>query len=124
MMESASTYQPVLAVAQSIRAKSREAIMAQAQSTYRAVQAVSPGKLELTEKPLLDPPAGHVRIRVEACGVCHSDSATVQGALPIQWPRVPGHEAVGRIDAIGRRRRQDRGPTRRRRLPRRQLRAL
>src|SRR5271163_1101454 len=70
-------------------------------STYRAVQAVSPGKLELTGKPLLDPPAGHVRIRVEACGVCHSDSATVEGVLPIQWPRVPGHEAVGRIDVIG-----------------------
>src|SRR3984893_14923094 len=70
-------------------------------STYRAVQAVSPGKLELTEKPLLDPPAGHVRIRVEACGVCHSDSATVEGILPIQWPRVPGHEAVGRIDVTG-----------------------
>ena len=74
--------------------------MAEMQSTYRAVQAVSPGKLELTEKPLLDPPAGHVRIRVEACGVCHSDSATVEGILPIQWPRVPGHEAVGRIDVI------------------------
>src|SRR6266853_6920474 len=70
-------------------------------STYRAVQAVSPGKLELTEKPVLDPSAGHVRIRVEACGVCHSDSATVEGVLPIEWPRVPGHEAVGRIDAIG-----------------------
>jgi propanol-preferring alcohol dehydrogenase len=78
-----------------------EVIMAQVQSTYRAVQAVSPGKLELTDKPLLDPPAGHVRIRVEACGVCHSDSATVEGALPIAWPRVPGHEAVGRIDGIG-----------------------
>jgi propanol-preferring alcohol dehydrogenase len=75
--------------------------MAKAGATYRAVQAVSPGKLELTEKPLLDPPAGHVRIRVEACGVCHSDSATVEGVLPIQWPRVPGHEAVGRIDVIG-----------------------
>src|SRR5580692_10348221 len=70
-------------------------------ATYRAVQAVSPGKLELTEKPVLDPSAGHVRIRVEACGVCHSDSATVEGVLPIEWPRVPGHEAVGRIDAIG-----------------------
>jgi D-arabinose 1-dehydrogenase-like Zn-dependent alcohol dehydrogenase len=70
-------------------------------STYRAVQAVSPGKLELTEKPVLDPSAGHVRIRVEACGVRHSDSATVEGVLPIEWPRVPGHEAVGRIDAIG-----------------------
>src|SRR6202790_1923461 len=70
-------------------------------ATYRAVQAVSPGKLELTEKPVIDPPEGHVRIRVEACGVCHSDSATVEGILPIEWPRVPGHEAVGRIDAIG-----------------------
>src|SRR5260221_10121142 len=73
----------------------------QGAATYRAVQAVSPGKWELTERPLLDPPAGHVRIRVEACGVCHSDSATVEGILPIEWPRVPGHEAVGRIDAIG-----------------------
>src|SRR6266849_3172145 len=70
-------------------------------STYRAVQAVSKGKLELTEKPLVDPPAGHIRIRVEACGVCHSDSATVEGILPIAWPRVPGHEAVGRIEVIG-----------------------
>ena len=98
--------------------------MAEKQSTYRAVQAVSPGKLELTEKPLLDPPAGHVRIRVEACGVCHSDSATVDGVLPIQWPRVPGHN-VG-TDRRDRRRcrRLDCGPTRRRRLPRRQLRAL
>ena len=75
--------------------------MVTVQSTYRAVQAVSPGKLVLTEKPLRGPPAGHVRIRVEACGVCHSDSATVEGALPIEWPRVPGHEAVGRIDLIG-----------------------
>jgi propanol-preferring alcohol dehydrogenase len=73
----------------------------QARSTYRAVQAVSPGQLELVEKPLLDPPPGHVRLRVEACGVCHSDSGTVEGMFPIQWPRVPGHEAVGRIDALG-----------------------
>src|SRR5271170_7186800 len=75
--------------------------MSGAGDTYRAVQAVSPGRLELTEKPLLEPPAGHVRVRVEACGVCHSDSATVEGILPIQWPRVPGHEAVGRIDVVG-----------------------
>jgi propanol-preferring alcohol dehydrogenase len=75
--------------------------MAQQASTYRAVHAVSPGKLELVHKPLVKPPLGHVRIRVEACGVCHSDSATVEGILPIEWPRVPGHEAVGRIDAIG-----------------------
>src|SRR5258708_40155255 len=76
-------------------------MMAKSKSTYRAVHAVSPGKLELTEKPLSDPPPQHVRIRVEACGVCHSDSATVEGILPIEWPRVPGHEAVGRIDALG-----------------------
>jgi len=42
-----------------------------------------------------------VRVRVEACGVCHSDSGTVEGLFPIDWPRVPGHEAVGRIDALG-----------------------
>src|SRR6267154_5606314 len=76
-------------------------MMAKSKSTYRAVHTESPGKLELTEKPLSDPPPQHVRIRVEACGVCHSDSATVEGILPIEWPRVPGHEAVGRIDAIG-----------------------
>jgi propanol-preferring alcohol dehydrogenase len=55
----------------------------------------------MTEKPLIQPPPGHVRIRVEACGVCHSDAATVDGTLPIQWPRVPGHEAVGVIEEIG-----------------------
>ena len=75
--------------------------MAKNLSTYRAVHVVSKGKLELAEKPLLDPPAGHVRIRVEACGVCHSDAITVDGLLPIQYPRVPGHEAVGKIDVIG-----------------------
>src|SRR5882672_5207937 len=70
-------------------------------ATYKAVQAISPGRLELVEKPLKAPGPGEVRIRVEACGVCHSDSATVEGILPIQWPRVPGHEAVGRIDLVG-----------------------
>jgi len=70
-------------------------------TTYRAVQVVSPGQWELTAKPVVEPPFGHVRIRVEACGVCHSDAATVDGAFPIAWPRVPGHEVVGRIDALG-----------------------
>jgi propanol-preferring alcohol dehydrogenase len=69
--------------------------------TYRAVQATAPGKLELTELPLQQPPAGHVRIRVEACGVCHSDKATVDAIFPIEFPRVPGHEVIGRIDAVG-----------------------
>src|SRR5271163_508844 len=75
--------------------------MMEAASTYRAVHAVSPGRLELTKKTLQPPPPGNVRIRVEACGVCHSDSATVDGLFPIEWPRVPGHEVVGRIDALG-----------------------
>ena len=70
-------------------------------TTYRAVQAIAPGKLELTEKPVVAPEPGYVRIRVEACGVCHSDAATIEGAFPISYPRVPGHEAVGVIDALG-----------------------
>jgi propanol-preferring alcohol dehydrogenase len=75
--------------------------MSHAEVTYRAVQAVSPGKLELTQTPLVDPRPGYVRIRVEACGICHSDAATVEGVFPIAWPRVPGHEAVGVIDMLG-----------------------
>jgi propanol-preferring alcohol dehydrogenase len=75
--------------------------MPQNSATYRAVHAVGPGKLELTEKPLREPRPGYVRVRVEACGVCHTDAATVEGVLPIQWPRVPGHELVGLIDLVG-----------------------
>ena len=71
-------------------------------TTYRAVEVARPGLLQLTQRPLKEPTAGQVRIRVEACGVCHSDSATVDGVLPgITFPRVPGHEIVGKIDAIG-----------------------
>jgi propanol-preferring alcohol dehydrogenase len=70
--------------------------------TYRAVQISNPGKFEFVNRPLIEPPAGQVRIRVEACGVCHSDSATVDGLLPgITFPRVPGHEVVGKIEAVG-----------------------
>src|ERR1700751_1046902 len=70
-------------------------------TTYRAIQRTKPGKFEAVMKPLVDPGPGQVRIRIEACGVCHSDSGTVEGVFPISWPRVPGHEVVGRIDAIG-----------------------
>jgi propanol-preferring alcohol dehydrogenase len=70
-------------------------------STYRAVQAVSAGRLELTRKTLQAPGPGKVRIRIEACGVCHSDAGTVEGLFPIDWPRVPGHEVIGRIDELG-----------------------
>src|ERR1700739_2029256 len=75
--------------------------MGQRAATYRAVQAVSKGKLELVQKPLTEPPPGHVRIRVEACGVCHSDSATVEGVMPIQWPRVTRPETGGRSEVAG-----------------------
>ena len=69
--------------------------------TYKAVQVTEPGKLQLVELPIREPEPGRVRVRVEACGVCHSDSGTVEGLFPISWPRVPGHEVVGRIDALG-----------------------
>src|SRR6516162_9157945 len=68
---------------------------------YKAIQVTEPGKLEIVEKAITEPASGQVRIRVEACGVCHSDSDTVEGLFPILWPRVPGHEVVGRIEALG-----------------------
>ena len=69
--------------------------------TYRAIEITRPGEFSEVRKPLLDPGPDQVRIRVEACGVCHSDTGTVEGLFPIDWPRVPGHEVVGRIDALG-----------------------
>ncbi len=70
--------------------------------TYKAVQAREPGKLNLVELPIREPGPGQVRIRVEACGVCHSDAATVEGQFPgLTFPRVPGHEVVGRIEQVG-----------------------
>src|ERR1700747_3728481 len=70
-------------------------------STYRAITAVSQGRLELTEKTLQAPGPGKVPIPVAACGGCPSDSGTVEALFPIDWPRVRGHEVVGRIDALG-----------------------
>ena len=71
-------------------------------ATYRAIQAVAPGKLQAVDLPIAEPPPGHVRVRVEACGVCHSDVITVEGGFPgLTYPRVPGHEAIGKIDALG-----------------------
>jgi len=70
--------------------------------TYRAVQVTEPGKLELVNRPIPETPAGKVRLRVEACGICHTDGGTVYNAFPgLTLPRVPGHELVGRIDALG-----------------------
>jgi D-arabinose 1-dehydrogenase-like Zn-dependent alcohol dehydrogenase len=59
-------------------------------------------KLNKVERPLPEPGADEVRIAVQACGVCHSDSITVEGNMPgISYPRVPGHEVIGLIDAMG-----------------------
>jgi D-arabinose 1-dehydrogenase-like Zn-dependent alcohol dehydrogenase len=70
--------------------------------TYQAVEVSAPGVLRVVERPIREPGAGQVRIRVEACGVCHSDAATVTAMYPgLSLPRVPGHEVVGRIDALG-----------------------
>jgi D-arabinose 1-dehydrogenase-like Zn-dependent alcohol dehydrogenase len=69
----------------------------------RAVQVARPGaKLELVEREVPQPGPGTVRIKVEACGVCHSDSFIVEGTSPgIEYPRIPGHEVIGTIDTLG-----------------------
>jgi D-arabinose 1-dehydrogenase-like Zn-dependent alcohol dehydrogenase len=69
----------------------------------RAVQVSKPNApFELVEREIPTPAAGQVRIKVQACGICHSDSFTVMGAFPgIRFPRVPGHEIVGLVDAVG-----------------------
>lgn len=68
----------------------------------RAAHAVAPGRLELVEREVPVPGWGQVRIRVQACGVCHSDALTVEGQWPgIVHPRVPGHEIVGTIEHVG-----------------------
>jgi propanol-preferring alcohol dehydrogenase len=70
--------------------------------TYKAVEVSAPGVLRVVERPIPEPDPGQVRIRVEACGVCHTDAATITGTYPgLQLPRVPGHEVVGRIEAFG-----------------------
>jgi D-arabinose 1-dehydrogenase-like Zn-dependent alcohol dehydrogenase len=58
--------------------------------------------LEIVERDIPEPDSGHVRIKVQACGVCHSDVLTKEGLWPgIQYPRVPGHEVVGTVDEVG-----------------------
>jgi alcohol dehydrogenase, propanol-preferring len=71
-------------------------------STYKAVEVSAPGVLRVVERPMPEPGPGEVRIRVEACGICHTDAATISGAYPgLTLPRVPGHEVVGRVEALG-----------------------
>jgi len=69
----------------------------------RAAQVVSAkGPYQIVEREIPEPGAGQVRIRVQASGVCHSDAVTKEGYFPgIEYPRVPGHEVAGIIDAIG-----------------------
>jgi propanol-preferring alcohol dehydrogenase len=71
-------------------------------NTYKAVEVSAPGILRVVERPISEPGPGQVRIRVEACGICHTDAATVMGVYPgLTLPRVPGHEVVGRIETLG-----------------------
>lgn len=71
-------------------------------TTYRAMQVTKPGTLELVERATPKPGVGEVLIEIEACGICGADGADIEGADPaLQPPRVPGHEVVGRIVAIG-----------------------
>jgi len=72
-------------------------------STYTVAQVTSAGgPLEIAEREVPEPGPGHVRIAVDACGVCHSDSLFVDGALPgVTFPVVAGHEIAGRIEQLG-----------------------
>src|SRR6266436_3064045 len=69
----------------------------------RAVQVPKPkGPFEIVERDIPEPQAGWVRVKVDACGICHSDSLVKEGLWPgIQYPRVPGHEVIGIIDVVG-----------------------
>jgi D-arabinose 1-dehydrogenase-like Zn-dependent alcohol dehydrogenase len=69
----------------------------------KVVQVSKPGgDFEIVERPVPEPGRTQVGIKVEACGICHSDVLTKEGLFPgLQYPRVPGHEIAGRIDAIG-----------------------
>ena len=69
----------------------------------QAVQVPQPGAdFELVERDIPEPGPAQVRIRVQACGICHSDVVTKDGLFPgMSYPRVPGHEVAGVIDAVG-----------------------
>jgi D-arabinose 1-dehydrogenase-like Zn-dependent alcohol dehydrogenase len=69
----------------------------------RAVQVSRPNTpFEIVDREIPEPGPGSVRIKVQACGVCHSDSLTKEGTFPlVHYPRVPGHEVAGIVDAVG-----------------------
>ena len=72
-------------------------------SKMRAMVVPEPGgRFRMEERDLPEPGRHEVRLRVHACGVCHSDSITVEGHMPgLSYPRIPGHEVIGVIDALG-----------------------
>ena len=72
-------------------------------ATMKVAQVAKPGEgLKVVDREIPTPGAGQVRIKVQACGICHSDALTVDGLWPgIKYPRVPGHEVAGVIDAVG-----------------------
>jgi len=69
----------------------------------RAVQVTrAGGPFEIVEREIPEPGPGTIRIKVQACGICHSDSLTKEGLMPgLVYPRVPGHEVAGVVDAVG-----------------------
>jgi D-arabinose 1-dehydrogenase-like Zn-dependent alcohol dehydrogenase len=71
--------------------------------TNRSVQVSKPnGPFEIVERDIPEPGAAQVRIKIQACGICHSDSLMKEGLFPgIQYPRIPGHEVAGIIDTVG-----------------------
>src|SRR5260370_40674085 len=71
--------------------------------TMKVAQISKPGAgFEIVEREIPEPGVGEVRIRVQACGVCHSDIFVKEGLWPgIQYPRVPGHEVAGIVDELG-----------------------
>jgi len=72
-------------------------------AVMRVAQVSGPqSSFEIVEREIPEPGPGEVRIRVQACGICHSDSIVKEGSFPdIRYPRVPGHEVAGRVDAVG-----------------------
>jgi D-arabinose 1-dehydrogenase-like Zn-dependent alcohol dehydrogenase len=74
-----------------------------AATTMKVAQVPGPGAdFQIVEREIPKPGAGHVLIKVQACGVCHSDVLTKEGAWPgIEYPRIPGHEVAGIIDEVG-----------------------
>ena len=72
-------------------------------STYRVAQVAAPGgPFEIVEREMPQPGPGHVRVAVDACGICHGDTVFVNAAFPgVRFPLVPGHEIAGRIEELG-----------------------